>query len=159
MAGLICLAFAVNLLTSFLGALTLITYLFVYTPLKRKTWLNTAVGAIPGALPPLMGWTAARNDLDASGWSLSRCCSFGRFLIFWRCLALSRGLRERRIRHVAFGDADGFRTGRQAVSHTFGLLFHEPAPVALGLTGVFYFGGAVLLGEYFLFARFGSHEA
>jgi len=52
------LALAVNLLTSVLGAVTLISYLFIYTPLKRVTWLNTAIGAIPGAMPPLMGWTA-----------------------------------------------------------------------------------------------------
>src|SRR5205085_10152105 len=79
-AGLLTLAFTVNLLTSFLGALTLVSYLFVYTPLKRKTWLNTAIGAIPGALPPLMGWTAARNGLDDGGWSLFA------ILFFWQIL-------------------------------------------------------------------------
>ena len=55
-AGLIYLALAVNPLTSLLGALTLTTYVLIYTPLKRVTWLNTAVGAIPGALPPLVAW-------------------------------------------------------------------------------------------------------
>jgi protoheme IX farnesyltransferase len=155
MAGLICLAFAVNLLTSFLGALTLITYLFVYTPLKRKTWLNTAVGAIPGALPPLMGWTAARNDLDPSGWSLFAV------LFFWQIphfLAIAWMYRED-YANAGFVmlpsvDTDGFRTGRQAVSHTFGLLFMSLLPVALGLTGVIYFGGAVLLGGVFLICAF-----
>jgi len=53
-AGLLYLALAVNLLTSVIGAVTLVSYLFIYTPLKRVTWLNTAVGAVPGALPPLM---------------------------------------------------------------------------------------------------------
>src|ERR1035438_3834408 len=67
-AGLIYLAVAVNLLTSVLGAVTSISYLFIYTPLKRVTWVNTLVGAIPGALPPLMGWTAARNELSGEGW-------------------------------------------------------------------------------------------
>ena len=61
-AGLVYLAVAVNLLTSVLGAVTSISYLFIYTPLKRVSWVNTLVGAIPGALPPLMGWTAARNE-------------------------------------------------------------------------------------------------
>ena len=56
--GLIYLALAVNVLTALLGAVTFGSYLFIYTPLKRVTWLNTAVGAVPGALPPLMGWTA-----------------------------------------------------------------------------------------------------
>src|SRR5260370_795892 len=54
--GLIYLALAVNAITSIIGALSLLSYLFIYTPLKRMSWLNTAVGAVPGALPPLMGW-------------------------------------------------------------------------------------------------------
>jgi protoheme IX farnesyltransferase len=155
MAGLIYLAFAVNLLTSFLGALTLVSYLFVYTPLKRKTWLNTAVGAIPGALPPLMGWTAVRNDLDVSGWSLFA------ILFFWQIphfLAIAWIYREdyaqAGFRMLPTVDPDGFRTARQAVSHTFGLLFMSLLPVVLGLAGVVYFAGAVLLGGAFLFCAF-----
>ena len=77
-AGLVYLALAVNLLTSVLGAVTLISYLFIYTPLKRVTWLNTAVGAVPGALPPLMGWTAARGELSGEGWALFA------ILFFWQ---------------------------------------------------------------------------
>ena len=61
--GMVYLAMAVNVLTSLLGALTFGSYVFVYTPLKRVTSLNTAIGAIPGALPPLMGWTAVRNEV------------------------------------------------------------------------------------------------
>ncbi len=61
------LALAVNLLTSLLGAITLASYLFIYTPLKRVTTLNTVIGAIPGALPPLMGWAAARGDITSGG--------------------------------------------------------------------------------------------
>ena len=56
--------------TSLVGALSLVCYLFVYTPLKRVTWLNTLVGAVPGALPPLMGWTAARGELSGEGLAL-----------------------------------------------------------------------------------------
>jgi protoheme IX farnesyltransferase len=76
--GLAWLVFAVNLLTAFLGALTLATYVFLYTPLKQTTELNTWVGAIPGALPPLMGWTAATGQLGAGGWSLFA------ILFFWQ---------------------------------------------------------------------------
>src|ERR1039458_6013913 len=75
-AGLIYLAVAVNLLTSVVGAVTSISYLFIYTPLKRVTWVNTLVGAIPGALPPLMGWTAARNELSGEGWTLFALLAF-----------------------------------------------------------------------------------
>src|SRR6266702_7458296 len=77
-AGLLYLAFAVNLLTSVLGAITLCSYLFLYTPLKRVTTLNTAIGAVPGALPPLMGWTAARGEINVEGWSLFA------ILYFWQ---------------------------------------------------------------------------
>ena len=76
MAGLVYLALAVNLLTSVIGAVTLVSYLFIYTPLKRVTWLNTAVGAVPGALPPLMGWTAARGELSGEGWALFAILAF-----------------------------------------------------------------------------------
>ncbi|HEX4644537.1 MAG TPA: protoheme IX farnesyltransferase [Verrucomicrobiae bacterium] len=76
--GLIYLALAVNLLTSLLGAATLASYLFIYTPLKRVTTLNTLVGAIPGALPPLMGWTAARDEISRGGWALFA------ILFFWQ---------------------------------------------------------------------------
>src|SRR2546425_780394 len=68
--GLIYLALAVNLITSLIGAASFASYLFVYTPLKRVTWLNTAIGAVPGGLPPLMGWTAARGQLSGEGWAL-----------------------------------------------------------------------------------------
>src|SRR5882724_10911723 len=77
-AGLLWLALAVNLTTSVIGAVSLVSYLFIYTPLKRVTWLNTAVGAIPGALPPLMGWTAARGEITGEGWALFA------ILFFWQ---------------------------------------------------------------------------
>jgi heme o synthase len=150
-AGLLTLAFAVNLLTSFLGALTLISYLFVYTPLKRKTWLNTAIGAIPGALPPLMGWTAARNQLDPGGWALFA------ILFFWQMphfFAIAWMYREEYGRAgfvmLPTVDPDGFRTGRQAVNHAFGLLLMSLLPVALGLAGFLYFAASVILGGIFL---------
>ena len=86
-AGLMYLALLVNLLTSVLGAVSLISYLFIYTPLKRITWLNTAVGAVPGGLPPLMGWAAARGELTGGGWALFAILAFWQlphfFAIAW----------------------------------------------------------------------------
>ncbi len=81
--GLVYLALTVNPLTSLLGGITLASYLFVYTPLKRVTTLNTVIGAIPGALPPLMGWAAARNQLSIEGWSFSPSCSSGNCRTSW----------------------------------------------------------------------------
>ena len=74
--GLVYLAVLVNPLTSVVGAVTSVSYLFIYTPLKRVTWVNTLVGAIPGALPPLMGWTAARGELSGEGWALFAILAF-----------------------------------------------------------------------------------
>ena len=149
-AGLVLLAWRVNLLTSFLGALTLISYLFIYTPLKRVTWLNTAIGAIPGALPPLMGWTAARGGLDGAGWSLFA------ILFFWQIphfLAIAWLYREEYAKAgfvmLPVIDQDGFRTGRQAVSHTLGLVMASLMPAFFGLAGMIYFAGALLLGMMF----------
>jgi protoheme IX farnesyltransferase len=116
-SGLIYLSLAVNLLTSLLGAVTLASYVWIYTPLKRVTWLNTAVGAIPGALPPLMGWTAARNELTGEGWALFA------ILFFWQIphfLAIAWMYRDEyeKAGFVMLPSVDpgGFRTGRQPVS-------------------------------------------
>ncbi len=149
--GLVYLACAVNLLTSLLGAITLGSYLFVYTPLKRVTWLNTAVGAIPGGLPPLMGWTAARNELAGEGWALFA------ILFFWQIphfLAIAWLYREE-YEKAGFVmlpslDPEGFRTGRQAVSHTIGLLAASLTPFLFHLAGPWYLLGALLLGSLFL---------
>lgn len=159
-AGLCYLALAVNLVTSILGIVTLASYLFVYTPLKRITTLNTVIGAIPGALPPLMGWTAAQNQITAEGWSLFA------ILFFWQLphfLAIAWIYREDYQRGgymmLPTIDPDGSRTGKQAVSHTLGLLFVSLFPVLLGMAGWFYCAGAIVLGAIFLMAaiRFSRH--
>ena len=151
MAGLIYLAFAVNLLTSLIGAITLTSYVFIYTPLKRVTWLNTAVGAIPGALPPVMGWTAARNELTGEGWALFA------ILFFWQIphfLAIAWMYREEYARAgfvmLPSLDPDGSRTGRQAVSHTLGLLTVSLTPFLFRLAGTLYLFGALVFGTAFL---------
>ncbi len=149
--GLIYLALAVNLLTSLLGAITLASYLFVYTPLKRVTTLNTIVGAIPGALPPLMGWAAARGDISRGGWSLFA------ILFFWQLphfLAIAWIYREQYSRAgfvmLPVVDPAGQRTGRQAVSHTLGLLPVSLGPFLFHLAGPVYLCGAMGLGLVFL---------
>lgn len=160
LGGLVYLGLWVNLLTCLLGALTLISYLFVYTPLKRITTLNTVIGAIPGALPPLMGWTAVRDEVTAGGWALFA------ILFFWQLphfLAIGWLYREDYAR-AGFAmlpvlDTDGARTGRQAVCHTLGLCFVSLFPIVLGMAGGLYFAGAMALGAVFLISaiRFAKH--
>jgi len=150
-AGLVYLAWAVNWITCLLGAISLVSYVFIYTPLKRITWLNTAVGAIPGALPPLMGWTAARGHLDAEGWALFAILAFWQLPHF---LAIAWMYREDYARAgfqmLPLIDPQGARTGRQAVSHTLGLLPISLCPFLFKLAGPIYLAGALVLGLAFL---------
>src|SRR6185295_9594500 len=115
-AGLLVLYLAANPLTALLGAAALAGYVFVYTPLKRVSSLATIIGAIPGAIPPMMGWCAVRNELDAAAWVL-----FG-ILFFWQLphfLAIAWLCREDYARGgfpmLPVLDPEGTRTGRQAV--------------------------------------------
>jgi len=149
-AGLLYLAVAVNLLTSLLGALTLISYLFIYTPLKRVTTLNTMVGAIPGALPPLMGWTAAQGEVTAAGWSLFAILFFWQMPHFFAIAWMYKDeYRKAGFRMLPLEDPDGARTAHQAVLHALGLLPISLCPFLFNVAGPVYFLGALVLGAVY----------
>ena len=149
-AGLAVLAF-VNPLTLALGAASLVSYVLAYTPLKRVTSLCTVVGAVPGALPPLMGWAASRGSLGAAGWGLFA------ILFLWQLphfLAIGWLYRDDYARGgfpmLAVTDRDGASTGRQAVLYATALL---PVTLAAGLlasAGAGYLWGGLVLGLGFL---------
>jgi heme o synthase len=147
LAGLGYLTVLVSPLVAGLGAVTLTVYLFVYTPLKRVTWLNTAVGAVPGALPPLMGWVAARGGLEGGGWLL-----FG-ILALWQIphfLAIAWLYRDDYARAgyamlPAF-DPKGRRTARQALGCALLLTGVSVMPAFWGMAGWTYLAGALVLG-------------
>ena len=152
-AGVSWLALSVNLLTSLLGALTLAGYVFVYTPMKRLSSLSTVVGAVPGAVPPMMGWTAARDVLEPGAWAL-----FG-ILFLWQLphfLAIAWMYRADYERGgmpmLPVLDPAGTRTGRQAVLYALALVPVSLLPTPLGLTGAVYFAGALVLSLGFLAA-------
>jgi len=145
--GLTYLAVLVNPLTSVIGAVTSISYLFIYTPLKRVTWLNTLVGAIPGALPPLMGWTAARNELSGEGWALFAILAFWQIPHFMAIAWLYRDeYAKAGFIMLPNVDATGSRTAQQSVSNTIALLFASLCPFAFGLNGKIYLVAALILG-------------
>ncbi len=153
--GVTYLAFVCNALSAVLAAITIIVYIFAYTPLKLVSTFNTALGAVPGALPPMIGWAAARGTLNAGAWMLFA------ILFFWQLphfFAIAWMYRDDYARAgfvmLPTIDPEGFRTGRQAVTHTFGLVFMSLLPVVLGLAGAVYFAGAALLGGLFLFCAF-----
>jgi protoheme IX farnesyltransferase len=154
-AGLIYLALAVNLLTSVIGAFTLISYLFIYTPLKRVTWLNTAFGAVPGALPPLMGWTAARGELSGEGWALFAILALWQMPHFMSIAWIYRDeYTKAGFKMLPVVDPDGCRTGEQAVSHALALLFVSLCPFVFKMAGEFYLAGALVLGAGYLWFAF-----
>jgi len=145
-AGLAWLTVAVNPLTALLGALTLAGYVFVYTPMKRLSSLATVVGAVPGAVPPMMGWAAAADRLEPGAWIL-----FG-ILFLWQLphfLAIAWMCRDDYARGgmpmLPVADPDGVRTGRQAVLYGAALVPVSLVPTLLGLTGPVYFAGALTL--------------
>jgi protoheme IX farnesyltransferase len=150
-AGLVYLAFLVNPITSVIGAVTLVSYLFIYTPLKRVTWLNTPIGAIPGALPPLMGWTAARGELSSEGWALFAILAFWQLPHFFAIAWMYRDdYALAGFKMLPLVDEDGQRTGQQAVSHTVALLIVSVFPFLFNMAGPFYLTGALLLGAAYL---------
>jgi protoheme IX farnesyltransferase len=150
-AGLIYLALAVNLTTSLLGAVSLLSYLFVYTPLKRVTWLNTLAGAIPGALPPLMGWVAARGELGRGGLTLFAIQAFWQLPHFLAIAWIYRDeYAKAGFKMLPVLDPQGQRTSRHTVGYTFALLPISLLPYVFGLAGSVYLFGALLLGLIFI---------
>ncbi len=147
--GIACLAF-VNPLAASLAAATVIVYVLIYTPLKRISSINTLVGAVPGALPPLIGWIAATGQANLPGWVLFA------ILWFWQMphfLAIAWMYREE---YAAAGfifitghDTNGGATSRQAVLYALCLLPVSLVPAFIGLNTPAYFIGALGLGAAF----------
>lgn len=148
----ICLAVLVNPLTALLGLTVIAGYLFGYTPLKTRTSLSTLVGAFPGAVPPLIGWTAARGELSLEAWVLFAILFLWQFPHF---LAIAWMYREDYSRAgilmLPVVEPEGRVTAQQIVVYTAMLLPVSLLPAFLGLSGRIYLCGAIILGVLFLF--------
>jgi protoheme IX farnesyltransferase len=161
-AGVIQLALGVNLLAAAIALVTLLTYTVFYTPLKKRSSLATLVGGIPGALPPLIGWAAARNELSVEAWIL-----FG-IVFMWQMphfLAIAWMYRED-YKRAGFPllpviEPDGVSTGRHALLYAAALLPLSLAPTAVGMAGNVYLAGTAVIGVAFtwLAARFARSRA
>ena len=150
-AGVIYLAVACNLLSAFLAAATIAIYIFAYTPLKRISTTNTLVGAIPGALPPMIGWAAARNDLAWPAWSLFAILFCWQMPHFFAIAWMYREDYARAgFRMLSSADLNGARSGRQSVLFALLLLGASVIPAVMGLTSRSYLGLELLLGGAFL---------
>jgi len=145
------LALLVNPLTAFFGLTVIAGYLFMYTPLKTRTTLSTAVGAFPGAMPPLMGWTAATGEVTTGAWVLFAILFLWQFPHF---LAIAWMYREdygrAGICMLPVVEPEGRITGQQIVAYTVMLLPVSLLPTLMGISGRVYFYGAILLGSLFL---------
>ncbi len=150
-AGLVYLFLWVNHLTSALAVITLLTYLFLYTPLKTRTWLCTLVGAVPGALPPILGWIAATGKISLGGILLFVIVFLWQLPHFY---AIGWMYREDYARAgfpmLPVIDTTGRRTGWQASAYILALILVTLLPTAAGLAGFLYLAGAVLSGICFL---------
>lgn len=158
--GLIYLGLAVNGSAALLGALTLVMYVFVYTPLKRVTWLNTLVGAIPGALPPVIGWTAARGEFTSQGLVLFAIQALWQIPHFMAIAWLYRDeYAKAGFKMLPVLDPDGHRTARHAIACSLALLPASLCPFLLHLVGPVYLSGALVLGLAFIGCalQFGRH--
>ena len=155
-AGLLVLALTVNALSALVTASIVGSYLFIYTPLKQRSSLCGIVGAVPGALPPVIGWTAATGGLSIEAWVLFA------IMFFWQIphtLAIARLYRDdfakAGIRFLPVVESDGWTTGRQVITHSLALLVVSLLPTLLGLAGTVYFLAALLLGSGFLWYGIG----
>src|SRR6476646_10089044 len=143
----------VNPLSALLGLTVIAGYLFAYTPLKTRTTLSTLVGAFPGAVPPLIGWTAARGTLSLEGWILFAILFLWQFPHF---LAIAWMYREdygrAGILMLPVVEPDGRVTAQQIVVYTLMLLPVSLLPTVMGMSGRVYFVGAIVLGLLFLYS-------
>jgi protoheme IX farnesyltransferase len=162
LAGAVYLAVAVNVLASLLALVTLLSYLFLYTPLKRKTPLCTLIGAFPGAVPPLIGWAAARGQLDPEAWVLYAVVFLWQFPHF---MAIAWMYREDYARAGYLVLPLDERRDCFAIWQSAGVsLFLIPltlVPTIVGEAGLFYSVGALIFGSFFFFcsARFASRRS
>jgi protoheme IX farnesyltransferase len=151
--GFVELWLGVNLLSSLLGAFTLGSYLFLYTPLKQRSALATVIGALPGAMPPMIGFAAAAGTLSAPAWALFAILFLWQFPHF---LAIAWMYREDYARAgilmLPVVDPDGHSTSRQMVIYASTLIPASLFPCLLGMTGKIYLVGALLLGCWFLYS-------
>jgi protoheme IX farnesyltransferase len=152
-AGFLELLLGVNVLTAMLGLFTLASYLFVYTPLKQRSPHSTTIGAIPGAMPPLIGYAASSGTLNAEAWILFAILFLWQFPHFYAIAWMYREDYERAgIRMLPVVEPDGESTARQILLYSLVLIPISLVPKMLAMTGNLYLIGALLLGLYYLYS-------
>lgn len=146
-AGIGLLGFSVNWLSAFLAGVTLVTYLFLYTPLKRVTTWSTFVGSFPGAIPPLIGWAAVRGSLDLAAWVVFAIVFLWQMPHFFAIGWLYRADYARAgFAILSVKDTTGRRSGVQSIIYSILLLGVSVLPFVWGLSGSIYLAAASIAG-------------
>ncbi len=149
--GVVYLAILCNALSAALAAVTIVIYIFAYTPLKRASTANTAVGAIPGAIPPMIGWAAARGDIDVGAWSLFVIVFLWQlphfFAIAWMC---REDYSRAGFRMISSDDSSGERSASQSVFFCILLLVLAGLPAFVGIASYVYEAIELVLGALFV---------
>jgi heme o synthase len=152
-AGFLDLWLGANLLTAGLGLFTLLAYLLAYTPLKQRSKHSTTVGAIPGAMPPLIGFAASAGSLTVEAWVLFGILFFWQFPHFYSIAWMYREDYQRAgIRMLPVVEPDGESTARQILIYSMILIPVSLAPTFLAMSGLLYLWGALILGICFVYA-------
>jgi protoheme IX farnesyltransferase len=152
-AAEIYLLLAVNALTALLGLIVIVGYVFLYTPLKTRTSLSTVIGAVPGAMPPLMGWTAATGEITIVAWALFATQFLWQFPHFLSIAWLYRDQYAKAgIKMLPVVEPTGKLTARQIVLFTIMLVPVSVAPFFFHVSGIVFLIGGSLLGVWFLAA-------
>ena len=152
-AGFVELWLGVNLLSALIGAFTLASYLFLYTPLKQRTWWSTTVGAIPGAMPPMIGYAAAAGAITRESWVLFAILFLWQFPHFYSIAWMYKEDYARAgIQMLPVVDPDCRSTARQIVLYGVALIPVSLVPGMLGMTGRIYLIGALILGLIYLYS-------
>ena len=145
----------INPLTCVLALITALMYLFVYTPLKKLTWLNTSIGAIPGSLPPIGGWVASTGSLDPEAWILFAILFLWQHPHFYAiALMFKDDYKKAGLKMLPVEEPDGARTNRQIIWHALLLIPVSVMPVYIKLLGMIYFWAALFLGVGYLLSGF-----
>ena len=149
--GVVYLAIVCNALSAVLTVITIVIYIFAYTPLKRASTANTAVGAIPGAIPPMIGWAAARGDIGAGAWSLFAIVFLWQmphfFAIAWMC---REDYSRAGFRMISTDDSTGERSASQSVFFCILLLVLAGLPAFVGIASYVYQAIELVLGGLFV---------
>ena len=152
LAGVLVIFVQVNLLTAFLSLLTAFLYVLVYTPMKKVSWINTTIGAIPGAIPPMGGWSAATGEVGVGAWALFLIMFVWQHPHFYSIAWIFREDYKRAgFKMLSLDDPQGKRIFFHTVLYSLLLIPVSMVPSMIQISGIKYLAGSLILGAVLLY--------